>query len=184
MAWHNLFAETKEPRYQQLYDLAVDHALTTQADFLPAPEGPENTMDRLHAYCYFLEGLLPVAARPDCRAALAEGIERVSRYLQEIEPLFVRSDVYAQLLRARLFAHAIPGLNIDRAAAAREAKAIEAFQCGGADPRIAGGYFFGRKGASILPFVNPVSTAFCLQALEMWNDFCESRGLIDPIGLI
>ena len=63
--------------------------------------GPRHTtfrdvvMDRLHAYAYFLEGLVPVLARRECAAAMASGIERVARLLREIAPVFARSDVYA-----------------------------------------------------------------------------------------
>jgi hypothetical protein len=35
---------------------------------------------------------------------------------------------------------------------------------------------FGRKRSEDLPFVNPVSTAFCVQALALWDD----RGLGRP----
>ena len=59
-------------------------------------------MDRLHAYCYFLEALLFTA---DNREALASGIEHAGRLLREIAPSFERSDVNAQLLRVRLVAH-------------------------------------------------------------------------------
>ena len=38
------------------------------------------------------------------------------------------------------------------------------------DVRIDGGFWFGRKGAEMLPFVNPVSTVFCMQALGLWED--------------
>lgn len=174
LAWKDLFDATSEQQYRDWYERALSAALASESEFLPAPEGPEKTMDRLHAYCYFLEGLIPAADREDCRIALVAGIERVSHYLQDIEPVFARSDVYAQLLRARLLAHTIAAAGIDREAAAREAQAIELFQCDDFDSRIAGGYYFGSKNNRMLPFVNPVSTAFCLQALEMWNDFCES----------
>jgi hypothetical protein len=32
-----------------------------------------------------------------------------------------------------------------------------------------GGYWFGRKNAELLPFINPVSAAFATQALELWE---------------
>jgi hypothetical protein len=38
------------------------------------------------------------------------------------------------------------------------------------DARIGGGFGFGRKGDEQLPYVNPVSTAFCMQALTLWDD--------------
>jgi hypothetical protein len=41
------------------------------------------------------------------------------------------------------------------------------------DPRLSGGFFFGGKAGALLPFSNPVSTAFCLQALELWRQHQE-----------
>ena len=38
-------------------------------------------------------------------------------------------------------------------------------------PRIDGGFYFARRGASWQPHVNPVSTAFGLQALAMWRQY-------------
>ncbi len=32
-----------------------------------------------------------------------------------------------------------------------------------------GGFWFGQKRGTVLPFVNPVSTAFGLQALALWH---------------
>ncbi len=126
-------------------------------------------MDRLHAYCYFLEGLMPVIHRPKCRAAVEEGITRVSGYLREIAPVFERSDVYAQLLRVRIYAENLGGLAINQTHAVEEAGKLKLFQCEGDDPRTCGGYRFGRKGSEILPHVNPVSTAFAAQAADLWE---------------
>jgi hypothetical protein len=163
MAWHDL-------GFQSLYEAAVRSAIAAKDSFLPA-DTPEKTMDRLHAYCYFLEGLLPLAGRSDCAATLAEGIERVSKYLRSIRPIFERSDVYAQLLRARLFATQHAGVPLNEAAAAEEASRITGFQLEN------GGYWFGRKGSEIPPFINPVSTAFCMQALDHWEDFQAGKML-------
>ena len=129
-------------------------------------------MDRLHAYCYFLEGLLPCANRPACAEALRDGIERTTALLARTAPLFERSDVYAQLLRVRLFAGALDVMPLDCEAAGREAAAIGEFQACGSGPRIDGGFYFGRKGTQLLPYVNPVSTAFCAQALDLWRRHC------------
>jgi len=61
-------------------------------------------------------------------------------------------------------------LPLDRAAAAHEAEQAAGFVLESEDARISGGFCFGRKGEELLPFVNPVSTAFCLQALALWDD--------------
>ena len=85
-------------------------------------------MDRLHAFCYFLEGLLPRAADARCAAALRDGIARVAWHLRDIAPEFERSDVYAQLLRVRLYADWLGVVPLDRAAAEFEAAQLAAFQ--------------------------------------------------------
>ena len=46
---------------------AVARALATHESFLPGESDREKVMDRLHAYCYFLEALLAVADRDDAR---------------------------------------------------------------------------------------------------------------------
>jgi hypothetical protein len=124
-------------------------------------------MDRLLAYLYFLESLLPALPLP----ALGEGIQRVAHFLHTIAPAFARSDVYAQLLRVRLYANAEGALPLDRGTAAMEADALATFQAACDDPRVDGGFYFGRDAGGMLPYVNPVSTAFGMQALAMWNAY-------------
>ena len=170
MAWFELFETTGEMEFLRAYESAVEAALASEHDFLPGATSRELVMDRLHAYLYFLEGLLPVLDRSDCAQAFRAGLDRVSAYLDEIAPLFARSDVYAQLLRARLYGEKLAGIPLDRLAAAREAKQTAGFQLKSADTRVAGGFLFGRKNGDPLPFVNPVSTAFCVQALIQWDD--------------
>ncbi len=182
LAWHELFRVTGETAFSASYERALGLALESKDRFLPA-ETPEKTMDRLHAYCYFLEALLPHSGRPECRAALAEGIPRVSAYLRQITPVFARSDVYAQLLRVRLYAANLAGLPLHELEAEEEAACISTFQCQSSDARMNGGFYFGRKGESMLPFINPVSTAFCLQALDLWKERGHDSQL-DPQALI
>lgn len=170
LAWRELAEQTGRDEFIACNRRALEYALQTHERFLTGEAERERIMDRLHAYCYFLEGLLPVAGAPDCAAALRDGIERTAQALAEIAPLFVRSDVYAQLLRVRLFASALGVVPLDRSAAAAETVAIEGFQVAGGDSSVSGGFYFGRRGAQTLPFVNPVSAAFCAQALEMWRE--------------
>lgn len=171
MAWHELFDETGDPRFEKAYETALESAIKGEPVFLPDEIGSEQVMDRLHAYCYFLEGLLPYAGRSDCARALVSGIEKTAKYLDGLAPLFVRSDVYAQLLRLRLFASHAGALAIDESPASSEAAAAAGFQLDSHDPKIAGGFSFGRKAGDLLPFVNPASTAFCVQALALWSDY-------------
>lgn len=170
LAWHDLYKETGQADFLKLYDDALAASLRTHDSFLPGAKG-DLVMDRLHAYCYFLEASIPRADRPEVAAALAGGIAKVSHYLREIAPQFERSDVYAQLLRVRLLTECAGGVAVDRLAAAQEAEKIESFQ--GDDPhrRIRGGSFFARRAGRLQPHVNPVSTAFGLQALAMWRQY-------------
>jgi hypothetical protein len=144
-------------------------ALERHASFLPGAPEPDTVMDRLHAWCYFLEALLAEPDRADCAAALGAGIGRAAALLGEIAPRFARSDVYAQLLRVRLVADSLRAVKLDEAAAGEEAGAIPGFQYPDPDPRLHGAFSFGRRGGVLLGFANPVSTMFCAQALEMWR---------------
>lgn len=170
LAWHDLFESTGETDFQRAYESEVQAALASEQAFLPGDANCEKVMDRLHAYSYFLEGLLPVLDRAGCAQAFRAGLERAAGYLREIAAQFVRSDVYAQLLRARLYGASAGVLPLDSVAAAEEAEGAAAFQLDSEDRRIAGGFGFGRKTGELLPFVNPVSTAFATQALALWED--------------
>lgn len=170
LAWRELAEFTGEPGFQKHYERQLNFSLAVWRDLIDVETDAARRMDRLHPLCYFLEGLLPVLDREECRHAMREGITLCARLLRQIEPLFVRSDVYAQLLRARLFAEAAGVLPLDIAAAREEFDALETFQDDSEAPRLAGGYFFGRKAGRRLPFSNPVSTAFGLQAAAYWHE--------------
>lgn len=175
MAWQELFEVTGDDVFLRGYESALEAALDNDPDFLPGDPDQRRVMDRLHAYSYFLEGLLPVLDRPECAAAFRHGVDRAAGLLREIAPLFARSDVYAQVLRVRLLGEALGALPLDRAAAAHEAEQAATFQIASGDPSVAGGFLFGRKEGADTPFVNPVSTAFCVQALTLWNDRTAGR---------
>ncbi len=165
LAWHELFEVTGESGFLRGYESALEAALENEREFLPGEPDQARVMDRLHAYAYFLEGLLPVLDRPECAQVFRDGVDRAAGYLREIAPVFVRSDVYAQVLRARL----VGAMPIDQSAAEHEAEQAAGFQLA------SGGFLFGRKQGEALPFVNPVSTAFCVQALVWWQDRLEDR---------
>jgi len=164
LAWQELFQATGGREFMCGYEAALQAALENDRAFLAADSDPLRIMDRLHAYAYFLEGLLPVLDRPECAQAFRDGVDRAAQLRREIAPVFVRSDVYAQLLRARLVGEAHGVMPLDETAAAHEAEQAASFQIA------SGGFLFGRKRGEGLPFVNPVSTAFCVQALAWWND--------------
>jgi hypothetical protein len=164
MAWHELFEVTGDRAFQCGYEGALTAALENDPAFLPGDSDQQRVMDRLHAYGYFLEGLLPVLDRTECAQAFREGIVRIAGLLREIAPVFARSDVYAQLLRARLLGEARGIVKLDDAGAVEEAAALARFQTE------SGGFLFGHRHGEPTPFINPVSTAFCVQALAMWQD--------------
>ena len=161
MAWYDLWKESGDVEMIAAYEGALEQALATQQDFLPGETDCAKIMDRLHAYAYFMEGLLPVADRPECARALVSGIAKVTQHLHDIAPSFARSDVYAQLLRIRLFADALGVAPLNYVEAAKESEAIATFQID------SGGFLFGTRRGEPMPFVNPVSTAFCVQALAL-----------------
>lgn len=184
MGWLTVDAATGRADFTPHYERALEMALSNDAEFLPGDPDPARVMDRLHAYSYFLEGLLPRAGRAECARALAAGIPRAAALLGEIAPAFERSDVPAQLLRVRLLADALGAVKLDEAAAREEAHRAASFELGGDDPRLRHGFCFGRKQGQWMPFANPVSTAFCVQALEAWRAWQAGRFQPDLDALI
>jgi hypothetical protein len=183
LAWHDIGQQFGDQHAARAFEVALASALATHERFLAAVPDPEKTMDRLHAYCYFLEALV-VANRTDCADVLQQGIAQVGKLLRDISPAFERSDVCAQLLRVRLIAHHLGAVPLDQTAAADEAKRAASYQAVSDDRRIHGGFWFGRKGTQMLPYVNPVSTAFCAQALVLWDDHCKGEWRFQPGDLI
>jgi hypothetical protein len=178
LAWWDVAEATGDAVLRNAYLDMLDSALRTHAAYLPGSSNEYIVMDRLHPYCYFLEGLTPVLDRPECAAAYTCGLETVGSWLRQTAPSFVRSDVYAQLLRARIYGAGVSP--IDPLAAAEEASALSEFQAVSGDKRVDGGFFFGRRDGEMVPHVNPVSTVFGMQALEMWRDKQASAGSPPP----
>jgi hypothetical protein len=164
MAWWDLWEATRDTCYRDLYEELREESLRTCSDFLPGHADPHKVVDRLHAYLYFLEALLPMPS-----AAIGEGIERVAALVRKLAPQFERSDVYAQLLRVRLHADAAGVQKLDRAAAEWEVGRLLEFAVSADDARMDGGFYFGRSGNTFAPYINPVSAAFALQALALWS---------------
>ncbi len=169
MAWLEVGEAAGSGRFTPLYEELRAAMLAGHASFLEDGEDRHETVDRLHAYCYFLEGLLPRAGQDDCRVVLRDGILRVARLAAGIGPEFERSDVVAQLLRLRLYAAALGVSPLDREAAASEALRLGGHQIKDGGMRAEGAFCFGRRGHSPAPYANPVSTAFAVQALAMWD---------------
>ena len=170
-----IWRELGDPHAARMFDVVLAMGLATHKAFLESETDREKLMDRLHAYCYFLEALLAATEHKEVREALVWGIGRVGTLLREISPSFERSDVNAQLLRVRLFAHYEGVVRIDERSACQEAQRAAGFQDISDEARLAGGFWFGRKGFDVVPYSNPVSTAFCMQALALWDDHKRGR---------
>jgi hypothetical protein len=165
-------------RLKAAWSTALVAAIDNHEAFLPGETIEEKVMDRLHAYCYFLEGLLAAHDDPAASHALRRGIGRTSGYLRAIRDRFLRSDVCAQLLRVRLFADRYGIEPLDRGAAEEEAALTRGFLLSSGDRRLDGAFSFGSRAGEILPIANPVSTAFCAQALDLWRQYED--GTLDP----
>lgn len=168
LAWLELHEASGESAFLDAWEDCLDAALQTHEPFLPGEADQRKVMDRLHAYCYFLEGLTPVLGRKPCARAMAEGLDRVRHYLSQIAPEFERSDVWAQLLRLRILASQGGAVPLSQVHGEQEAGTAAAFQLTDTERAIDGGVYFGRLRGVFTPFVNPVSTGFTLQALAMW----------------
>jgi hypothetical protein len=169
LAWWELAAITGDEKLKRQYLDLIESGMHTCRGFLAGADERLKVMDRLHAYSYFLEALSPLLDRADVVTTYRFVLDEAAQKLRELAPEFCRSDVYAQILRARVRAsHVIP---VDTAAASAEAAALVDFQVESEDPRFHGGFLFGRRGGEASPHVNPVSTTFAIQALEMWRAF-------------
>ncbi len=184
MAWQELALATGQRELASAFERMVAYSLATHADFLPGDPRNDKVMDRLHAYAYFLEALLALPDHEPAASTVAAGIDRIAMHLQRIAPEFVRCDVYAQLLRLRLFADRLQLCELDRTAAGYEASRIAEFQANGSDVRTTGGFWFGRRHDRHMPFVNPVSTAFAVQALAMWREYQDGAVETPVLSLI
>lgn len=179
LAWREIAEITGDKELARAFDRTLELALLDHGSFLDAAEDDHARMDRLHAYCYFLEAALALPDDSRVRRALESGIARAAAELRRIRPEFERSDVNAQLLRVRLWAHALGAVPLDETAAAEEARQAASYQMSSEDPRTDGGFNFGSRRGKLSNFANPVSTAFCLQAAAMWEEH-RSGGLKTP----
>ncbi|MDE3195996.1 MAG: hypothetical protein KGN84_06620 [Acidobacteriota bacterium] len=182
MCWWDVAEITGDEAMRSAYLDLMNEALRTHEAFLPGEIARARVMDRLHAYSYFLEALMPLLNRAACAAVCAAGIGRVAGLLREIAPEFARSDVYAQLLRARVYASGVIPMDAD--AAREEAARLAEFQVVSDDARVDGSFWFGRRGGKIVPHANPVSAAFALQALSVWDAWRDRRIGFDARSII
>jgi hypothetical protein len=169
MAWWELFEITGDVAFREAYERLAEEAIRGFRIFLPGHTDPLKVVDRLHPFLYFLEALLPCISNPAYAGALCEGLFHLTCQLGETAARFERSDVYAQLLRIRIYADWAQIVRLDRLVAEHEAATLASFQATSPDLRIDGGFYFGRREGNFLPYVNPVSTAFGSQTLRLWQ---------------
>ena len=166
LAWLEVGELTHDAVLLTWFDKALQQALESDAIFLVGSNHDVEHMNRLHAYCYFLEALLK---RPDQGKVLAQGMEKAGELLEHLAPKFERSDVCAQLLRIQVLASQLGVVELDRVAATASAERLAAYQFTSGSKELVGGFGFGRSAGAIMPMVNPVSTAFAAQALQMFH---------------
>ena len=169
LAWWEVAEVTGDAKLRAAFEEMLAASLESYNRFLPGASGKQSVMDRLHSFGYFLEGLSAVADRPECRDAYIDGIGMVQHYLHAISPEFVRADVLAQILRARLNAALLGVCDLDVEAATECAISLSAFQMTCNDKRVDGGFIFGRRDGELAMHVNPWVGAFALQALDQWE---------------
>ena len=173
LAWHQLGGE-----FEPYFETALAQATASWPHFLPGGVAVDiENMNRLHAFSYFLEALLFVASRPGVADVIRQGLARATAIRESLSPRFARSDVYAQLLRVRVWAETHAGLAVDGSLAEAEFNTLMSFRDFRPDPRAEGGFYFGRRDGAPMPFANPVSTAFCLQAVSMYGDWKSGKAL-------
>lgn len=161
LAWLDLAQETGEQVFSGCYEETLSFSLARYRETLDNEVDEPRKMDRLHAWSYFLEGLQPVKTRPEVATVLAAALAEGESLREKLAPVFLRSDVCAQLLRVRLLSGLPPEPGeLDR---------LFSFQWATDSTTTHGGFGFGRRDGAQMPFANPVSTVFCLQALVMAN---------------
>jgi hypothetical protein len=170
LAFLELSDATGNREFETSMQLMLQWCLKTHEGFVRGDDDPENIMDRLHAYCYFLEGLLPVAAEHMAAShALQHGVLDVENLMKQVTAKYQRCDVVAQLLRLRLYSDRIGIMELDLPQAEKEVLLLEQFQHQSTDPRTDGGFAVARRNGQLAPQVSPASTAVAIQALAMWE---------------
>ena len=170
LAFLELSDATGNREFDTSMQLMLRWCLKTHEGFVGGDDDPENIMDRLHAYCYFLEGLQPVAAEQMAAShALQHGVLDVENLMQQVAARYQRCDVVAQLLRLRLYCDRIGIMELDFNQAEKESVALEQFQHQSTDPKTDGGFAFARRNGQLTPQLSPSATAVAIQALAMWE---------------
>ncbi len=165
---------TRNRELSELADFMVRWAMREHANFLDVDATPDEMTERLHGYCCFLEGLLPIATDDIAvMQTLQGGFLQVERRCDALAGSYHRCEVTAQLLRLRLFCDLMGIVELDYSAAEVEADSLQEFQIHSHDPRADGGFSPAKVDGSPLPIVTTRATVYATQALAMWSDQAE-----------
>ena len=162
---------TRNRELSELADFMVRWAVRDHGSFLDVDATPANMTERLHGYCCFLEGLLPIAMDDIAiMQTLQGGFLQVEQRCEALEGSYHRCEVTAQLLRLRLFCDLMGIVELDPSAAEIEAESLQEFQIHSYDPRADGGFSPAKVDGIPIPIVTTRATAYASQALAMWSD--------------
>ena len=176
LAFRELAEATGLGEFEADVDVLRKWCLRRHEAFLDGAGGAEDTMSQLHAYCCFLEGLLPTASLDSESARVFQfGILRVENLIDDLGEEFLRCDAIAQLLRLRLFADNFGVMELDQHRAENEAVCIEGFQMQTLDAKADGGFAVARRTGTIVPHVSTPATGFAIQALGLWEQLEEGK---------
>ena len=185
LAFRELAEATGLGEFEADVELLNKWCLRRHEAFLHGDGDSEDTMSRLHAYCCFLEGLLPTAGLDSESARVLQfGILRVENLIDELGEEFLRCDAVAQLLRLRLFADNFGVMELDQRRAESEAASLEEFQMQTLDPKADGGFALARRAGTIVPHVSLAATGFAIQALGICEQLKDGRYADDWRNLV
>jgi hypothetical protein len=190
----NLAQLTGDPAYADAAVRACDFALTRQRDDGRFASGPDGDV-HAHPHAYAAEGLWAVGralGRTDYLDASARATAwllrgqspdgHVPRFVRDGVPTYTeRIDIQAQALRLAGIHQAEGRLaDVGQHGLDRLLGIVLDHQAESADPRIGGGFWFGRRSdGEAMPHVNVWVTAFAIQALDI-----RSGLVLDPLLLV
>lgn len=198
----NLYGATKNLRYREAAEKACDFALTFQQPdgrFVSFPgEGGTNS----HPHAYSAEGLWVVGSilgRRDYLDASARATQwlfdwqspegMIPRHFHNGEALYnERVDILAQSLRLAAIHIGEGRITFDQEFHTKLdnlTPLILRNQAESDDPRVSGGFYFGRlSDGSVMPHVNVWVTAFAIQALSLYSAVLNGDYRFDPFFMV
>jgi len=146
LGWHGLYQETGDADFLKWYEDLLAASLRTHQSFLPGAAG-DLVMDRLHAYCYFLEAVLRARTSPKSLAFWMRALAKWPHTFA-ISGLGSHARTCTRSCSAATVGRLRGVAPVDRPAATSEAEKLASFQLDHSDRRIAAGSSFAREGIS------------------------------------